>query len=103
MRRAVYVAQLHDQRGTSTGFPMIRRYVLAAFAYGDDLVSFEVQISHDLEVPRAPHARKFRERHDEEFRRLRDEIRDRIDTTGLVSRGVVVLDGYLHHSTGRAS
>jgi hypothetical protein len=38
-RRAVFVAQMLDQRSSSYGYPSVRRYVFAAFAYGRDLVS----------------------------------------------------------------
>ena len=40
MRKAVFVAQMMDQRPSNYGFPLIRRYVVAAFAYGKDRISF---------------------------------------------------------------
>ncbi len=33
-RRAVFVAQMFDRRSTGYGYPSVRRYVVAAFAYG---------------------------------------------------------------------
>lgn len=100
-RRSVFVSQLADYRGTRLGEPMVRRYVVASFAYGADLVSFEEQVSHDLEFRRGPSpypdgVRTPRKRHAEAFERLREDVRERIGAVGLEPH-VPVLAGHLRH------
>lgn len=100
-RRAVFVSQLADYRGTGLGEPMVRRYVVVSFAYGADLVSFEEQVSHELELRRGPGAypagvRTPRERHAEAFERLREDAGERIAAVGLEPH-VPVLAGHLRH------
>ena len=51
MRRAVFVAQMIDRRPSNYGFPLIRRYVVAAFAYGEDRVSYIRTTSNAVELP----------------------------------------------------
>lgn len=103
-RRAVSIAQLHDQRGSNTGFPVIRRYVLVAFAYGEDLVSYELQTSHDLEFPHGPSeaTEKPCERHDEAYEETKVRVRDWIASSSMTER-VPILEGYLRHASGRSS
>lgn len=50
-RRAVFVAQLLNQRSSSYGYPAVRRYVVAAFVYGRDLVSYKRTTSSAVELP----------------------------------------------------
>ena len=51
MRKAVFVAQMMDRRPSNYGFPLIRRYVVAAFAYGRDRVSYTRTTSNAVELP----------------------------------------------------
>lgn len=100
-RRAVFVSRLLDRRGTSIGAPMVRRYVVAGFAYGEDLVSFEETVSHAVEFPHGPDSSEARrERQVEVYERFRDELRGRIAAVGLEGH-VPVLDGHLRHAQGR--
>lgn len=50
-RRAVFVAQITDRRPSNYGFPLIRRYVVAAFAYGRDRVAYTRTTSNAVELP----------------------------------------------------
>ena len=51
LRRAVCVTRLFDRHSSQYGFPVVRRYVLAAFAYGGDLVTYREIKSHQMEMP----------------------------------------------------
>lgn len=97
-RRAVWMEQLHDRSYTGYTFPMVRRYVLAVFSYGDDVVSFRVDVSHGLEIPDTPDSEKPQESHRLAYERLRGEMAERLDGLGLAT-GVPVLRGYLHPSS----
>jgi hypothetical protein len=50
-RRAIFVARLLDRRGSSYGYPLVTRYVVAAFAYGRDAVSYRRTTSNAVELP----------------------------------------------------
>ena len=50
-RKAVFVARMMDRRPSSYGFPLIRRYVVAAFTYGRDRVSYTRTTSNAVELP----------------------------------------------------
>ncbi len=97
-RRAVWVEQLHDRSHTGYSFPMVRRYVLAIFSYGEDVVSYRIDVSHGLEIPDAPGSEKPQEGQRYAYERLREEITDDLGALGLATR-VPVLRGYLHHSS----
>jgi hypothetical protein len=51
LRRAVFVVRMLDQRISRYGFPLTTRYVVAAFAYGGDLVSYRRTTSNAVELP----------------------------------------------------
>jgi hypothetical protein len=51
LRRAVFVARMFDQRRSRYGLPLVTRYVVAAFAYGRDLVSYRRTTSNAVELP----------------------------------------------------
>jgi hypothetical protein len=51
LRRAVFVARMLDQRSSRFGYPLVTRYVVAAFTYGTDLVCCRRTTSHAVEVP----------------------------------------------------
>ena len=93
-RRAVFVAQMLDQRSSSYGYPSVRRYVVAAFAYGRDLVSYRRTTSSAVELPEI--ASRAAERQQEAY----EEIRADIDR-GLIGVGLdlPVYEGSLRHHT----
>ena len=95
LRRAVCVTRLFDRHSSQYGFPVVRRYVLVAFAYGEDLVTYRESTSHQMEMPEE--AKKLAARQDEAYERLRGAVLAKAG--GLGRRGEVrVLEGFLHHS-----
>jgi hypothetical protein len=96
LRRAVFVSQLQDIRG-SMGFPSVARYVVAGFAYGEDLVSIRVYTSRGMEIPHgAPDAESPVERQGKAYEEISEKIRERIADSVL---DVPVVEGFLHHAT----
>lgn len=93
-RRAVFVAQLLDRRGSGYGFPKVRRYVVAAFAYGPDVVSYKRTTSNAVELPEI--AGKTAERQREAYEEVRAEIEHGIEGANLE---VPVHEGFLLHPT----
>src|SRR5215207_3968014 len=71
-RKAVFVAQMLDQRSSNYGYPSVRRYVVAAFAYGQDLVSFSRTTSNAVELPEI--VSRAAERQQEAYEEIRAEI-----------------------------
>jgi hypothetical protein len=51
LRRAVFVARMLNQRSSRYDFPLVTRYVVAAFAYGRDVVSYRRTTSNAVELP----------------------------------------------------
>jgi hypothetical protein len=51
LRRAVFVARMLNQRSSRYDFPLVTRYVVAAFAYGWDVVSYRRTTSNAVELP----------------------------------------------------
>lgn len=101
LRRAVHVTRLISTRPSDYGFPFVRRHVQAAFAYGEDLVTYRKLTSNQMEMP--DEAQRLNARQDEAFRELRQQIEQRLCELGLTDE-VPVLEGFLHHATGpRAS
>lgn len=101
-RTAVYVAPLQDIRhgGNGMPWPSVRRYVLAGFAYGEDLVSYRVDVSSGMEFPDGPDRDKPRELHNRIYEDLKTRIGDWAVYQG--HERVRVLDGYLHRVGARA-
>jgi hypothetical protein len=50
LRRAVCVEALLDQTASRYGLPFRTRYVVAAFAYGEDLITFKSVTSHSAKM-----------------------------------------------------
>lgn len=98
-RRAVFVTQMYDAKGSSIGAPSVRRYVVAAFALGDDLVRFERTTSRGIEFPNAPNylgdGEDPNKRQDEAYEEMRAALAGRIAERGFE---VPVLEGALRHS-----
>jgi hypothetical protein len=80
-RRAVFVAQMLDQRSSSYGYPSVRRYVVAAFAYGRDLVSYSRTTSSAVELPEI--ASRAAERQQEAYEEIRVDIERGLEGMGL--------------------
>jgi hypothetical protein len=80
-RKAVFVAQMLDQRSTSYGYPSVRRYVVAAFAYGRDQVSYSRITSSAVELPEI--AGRTAERQHEAYEVIRAEIERGLERMGL--------------------
>ena len=92
-RRAVFVTQMLDQRSTIYGYPSVRRYVVAAFAFGRDLVSYSRTISSAVELPEI--ASRAAERQQEAYEEIRAEIERGLEGKGL---DLPIFEGSLRHS-----
>jgi translation initiation factor 2B subunit (eIF-2B alpha/beta/delta family) len=92
-RRAVFVAQMLDQRSSSYGYPSVRRYVVAAFAYGRDLVSYRRTTSSAVELPEI--ASRAAERQQDAYEEIRANIERGLEGMGL---DLPVYEGSLRHS-----
>lgn len=77
LRRAVFVARMLDQRSSRYGFPLVTRYVVAAFAYGRDLVSYRRTTSNAVELPET--AVRTEERQREAYEEVVAEIERGLD------------------------
>ncbi len=101
LRRAVCVEALLDQTASQHGLPFRTRYVVAAFAYGEDLVTFKSVTSRSAEM--APPADDERELAAAQWRRYAEvlgAIRERLGEMGASSR-VPLVEGTLRHSGGK--
>lgn len=90
--KAIFVARMMDRRLSSYGFPLIRRYVVAAFAYGRDRVSLTRTTSNAVEMPET--VAEIEDRQQEAYEDVRKEI-----GRGLEERGirVPIHEGFLRH------
>ncbi len=97
-RKAVFVAQMMDRRPSNYGFPLVRRYVVAAFAYGRDQVSYTRTTSNAVELPEM--VTKTEDRQQEAYDEMRQEIERGLEELSL---HVPVHEGFLRHpaDTGR--
>lgn len=77
LRRAVFVARIFDQRSSRYDFPLVTRYVVATFAYGQDLVSYRRTTSNAVELPET--AVRTEERQREAFEEVMAEIERGLD------------------------
>lgn len=89
-RRAVFVAQMLDQRSSSYGYPSVRRYVFAAFAYGRDLVSLSRTSTSAVELPEI--ASRAAERQQEAYEEIKADIERGLEGMGL---DLPVYEGFL--------
>lgn len=92
-RRAVFVAQMLDQRSSSYGYPSVRRYIVVTFAYGCDLVSYSRTTSSAVELPEI--ASRAAERQQEAYEEIRAEIERGLEGMGL---DLPVYEGSLRRS-----
>lgn len=91
-RRAVFVAQMSDRRSSGYGYPSVRRYVVAAFAYGRDLVCYRSTTSSAVELPEI--ARKTTERQQEAYEEIKAEVERGLEVMGL---NLPIYEGSLQH------
>lgn len=98
MRKSVFIAQMMDRRPSNYGFPLIKRYVVAAFAYGRDRVSYTRTTSNAVELPEM--ATKTEDRQQKAYEEMRQEIEHGLEGLSL---HVPVHEGFLRHpsDTGR--
>jgi hypothetical protein len=92
VRRAVFVAQLLDRRSSGYGYPAVRRYVVAAFVYERDIVSYKRTTSSAVELPNM--VEKIEERQQAAYEEIRAEIERGLEERGL---GVPICEGSLRH------
>lgn len=92
-RWAVFVAPLQDVTGGRYAFPKVTRSVVAAFAYGPDIVSYRRTTSSAVELPEVSRELIVRQR--EACEQLRGEVEHGIGDANL---GVPVYEGHLRHS-----
>jgi hypothetical protein len=95
LRRAVFVARMLYRRDSRFGYPSVTRYVVAAFAYGRDVVCCRRATSHAVELPEL--ARMTEERQRAAYDELRAEIERGLEELGL---RVPVREGLLRRAAG---
>ena len=91
-RKAVFVAQMMVQRPSNYGFPLIRRYVVAAFAYGKDRISYTRTTSNAVELPET--VTNTEDRQQEAYEAMRHEVERGLEELDL---HVPIHEGFLRH------
>ncbi len=94
-RRAVCVADMFDQSSTEIGIARVRRYIRAAFVYGDDLVSLQLVSSNGYEHPDPQEVRKLEDKQSRLLDRVREGIAATIDDQGL-STWCPIVKAFIH-------
>lgn len=89
-RRAVCVADMYDQSSTEIGVARVKRYVRAAFVYGDDLVSLQLVSSDGYEHPNPEEVRKLEQLQTRLLDKVRDSVAAAIEDSGLTAQSPVV-------------
>ncbi|WP_119069917.1 hypothetical protein [Rubrobacter indicoceani] len=72
VRRGVFIARISEKRTSRFGFPSVRRYVVASFVYGRDLVSYRVATSSIVELPEL--VKSMEERQQSAYEQVRGDI-----------------------------
>lgn len=80
-RRAVFVARMLDRRSSGYGYPSVRRYVVAAFAYGQDLVYYRRTTSSAVKLPEI--VKETADRQQETYEEVRAEVERGLGRMGL--------------------
>lgn len=93
-RTAVFVAQMVDYCPSDYVFPLVRRYVVAAFIYGRDRVSYTRTTSNAVELPET--VGKIEDRQQEAYEEIRTQIERGLEDLDL---RVPVREGFLRHPT----
>ncbi len=94
-RKGIFIAQLLDQRSSNYGYPAVRRYVAAAFAYGRNLISYKRTTSSAVELPDM--VGRIEERQQAAYEEIRAEIELGLEERRL---DVPVYEGSLRHPAG---
>jgi len=94
--KAIFVAQMIDRRPSNYVFPLIRRYVVAAFTYGSDRVSYTRTTSNAVELPET--VTRTEDRQQEAYEEVRAEIERGIEDANLE---VPLHEGFLRHPTSQ--
>lgn len=90
--RAIFVAQMMNRRPSNYGLPLVRRYVIAAFAYGRDRVSYTRTTSNAVELPET--VVEIEDRQAEAYGEVRVEIERGLRELDL---DVPIHEGFLRH------
>lgn len=91
-RRVIFVAQMMHRRPSNYVFPLMTRYVVAAFAYGRDRVSYTRTTSNAVELPGT--VAKTEDRQQEAYDEVRTEIERGLKDLDL---DVPIHEGFLRH------
>lgn len=94
LRRAVFVTCMLDQRSSRFGYPLVTRYVVAAFTYGTDLVCCRRTTSHAVELPEL--ASKTEDRQRKVYEEMRAEVARGVEEANI---GVPFYEGCLRRAT----
>lgn len=90
IRKAVFIVGSLDRRDSGYGWPMVRRYVVVAFTYGQDSVFYYRTSSNAVEPPEA--AAMAEDRLRAAYREVREEIERGLEELDLE---VPVYEGFL--------
>jgi hypothetical protein len=100
LRRAVCVEALLDQVTSRYGLPFRTRYVVAAFAYGEDLITFKSVSSRSAEMgPPADDERELAAAQRRRYAEVLGAIRERLGEMSA-SDHIPLVEGILRHSSG---
>ncbi|QIN78469.1 hypothetical protein GBA65_07980 [Rubrobacter marinus] len=91
--RAIFVAKTMDRRPSYYGFPLVRRYVVAAFAHGRDRFSYTRTTSNAVELPEM--VARIEDRQQGAYEEVRAEIERGLEDSDL---NVSVHEGFLHRA-----
>lgn len=91
--KAIFVAKMMDRRPSNYGFPLIRRYVVVAFAHGRDRISYTRTTSNAVELPEM--VARIEDRQQDVYEEVRAEIERGLEDSDL---SVPVHEGFLHHA-----
>ncbi len=97
-RRAVWATALLDYKTGEYGVPVVRRYLEASFAYGEDLIVHRHSTSHNMEIGEMPEDLSAKQR--EAYHELRERIRGALEEMD-VAGDVPLLEGSLRQRMAR--
>lgn len=91
-RRAVWATALLDYKSGEYGVPVVRRYLEASFAYGEDLIVYRRNTSHNMEIGEMSKDLSAKQR--EAYQELREQIRSALEEMGAAEE-IPLLEGSL--------
>jgi hypothetical protein len=98
LRRAVFVARMLEQRSSRFGYPLVTRYVVAAFAYGPDVVYLRRTTSHAVELSETVDMTEKRQRI--VYEEMKAEVGREMEDANI---SVPLYEGCLRHSAESGS